>query len=210
VKRRGASRRAHGGRRRALVLGLTGTCGAGKSAVAAVFAARGAQLIDLDRIGHECLALPRVKRRLRRAFGAEIFGPDGAVERAKLARRAFATPATCRALNAAVHPALIAEAQRRIAAARRRNVPGRVTVVVGTLLGAFGLDRLMDRTICVAAGFARRAAWLRKARGWTAAELRRRDRAAALAPLGQRRRAGTVKTVLVNNGSRADLNERSA
>ena len=71
---------------------IIGGIGSGKSSVASAFAAMGAGVVDLDAFGHVALLLPHVKEDLRRAFGPEVLGPDGEVNRKALAEAAFATP----------------------------------------------------------------------------------------------------------------------
>jgi len=191
------------GRPRRRILGVTGPAGSGKSTVAEVLTRRGARRIDLDRIGHECLRQEKVQRALRRAFGEEVFDRRGRVRRKVLAEKAFASPRACRKLDAAVHPALLAEARRRIRAARRTGSPA---TVVGTLLFEFGLDREVDQVIFVAAPFAVRARRQRKGRGWSAEELRRRDRCPAI-PEGVKRKRADI--VLVNEGRLSRLREKT-
>ena len=72
-----------------LILGLTGGVASGKSLVAGLLAERGAVVLDADRAGHEALRLPHVEQAIRRRFGAGVFGPDGHVDRARLARIVF-------------------------------------------------------------------------------------------------------------------------
>jgi len=100
-----------------LAVGLTGGIGSGKSTVADLLVARGAVLIDADRIAREVVVPggpaygPLVER-----FGTGIVGPDGAIDRPALAAVAFAGPESVAALNAITHPAIGAVmAQRRAA-----------------------------------------------------------------------------------------------
>jgi dephospho-CoA kinase len=71
----------------ALSIGLTGGIGSGKSTVAAMLAALGAQVIDADKVGHDVYR-PGSEgfRRVREAFGEGVVGPDGAIDAS--ARRA--------------------------------------------------------------------------------------------------------------------------
>ena len=74
-----------------LLVGLTGGIGSGKSTVAGLLAAHGAVILDADafardavRAGTEALAAV-VKR-----FGDEVVGPEGELDRARLASVVFA------------------------------------------------------------------------------------------------------------------------
>ena len=72
------------------ILGIVGGVASGKSMVADVFAGLGAGVLDADRAGHEALRLPHVEAAVRRRWGAAVFGPDGRIDRARLARIVFA------------------------------------------------------------------------------------------------------------------------
>jgi dephospho-CoA kinase len=102
----------------AFVVGLTGGIGSGKSAAADEFARLGATVVDTDAIAHELTraggaAIPAV----RREFGDDAIGADGAMDRAKVRARVFADPAAKKRLEAILHPMIRAESERRIGAA---------------------------------------------------------------------------------------------
>lgn len=86
---------------------IIGGIGSGKSSVAAAFASMGAGVVDLDAFGHVALLLPHVKEDLRRAFGPQVLGQDGEVDRKALAQAAFATPYQTELLNAITHPVIM-------------------------------------------------------------------------------------------------------
>jgi len=81
---------------------VTGPTGAGKSAVTALLAARGAVVIDGDRLGHAVLDQPAVREAIGARFGARIVA-GGTVDRARLGRAVFGAPAQLAALDAIVH-----------------------------------------------------------------------------------------------------------
>ena len=74
-----------------IVVGLTGAIGSGKSTVARMLERRGAVIIDADAIVHD-LQRPGAPLldELAARFGDEIITPDGSLDRAKLAKLAFA------------------------------------------------------------------------------------------------------------------------
>lgn len=91
--------------RRVLWVGLTGGVGAGKSAAAGALAARGAALVDADRIAREVVepgtaGLAAVVE----VFGSGVMLPDGSLDRAVLGERVFGDDDARRQLNAIVHP----------------------------------------------------------------------------------------------------------
>ncbi|MDX2357240.1 dephospho-CoA kinase [Dietzia sp. PP-33] len=88
-----------------LMVGLTGGIGAGKSTVTAVLAEAGAVIVDADRIAREVVepGTPGLAM-LVAEFGDDIVGPDGTLDRAALASRAFVDQERTAALNAITHP----------------------------------------------------------------------------------------------------------
>lgn len=101
-----------------LMVGLTGGIGSGKSTVAAMLAARGAVVIDADRIARQVVepGTPALAALVER-FGAEILAADGTLDRPALAERAFANEDSRRELEAITHPAIGAEFLRQVAEA---------------------------------------------------------------------------------------------
>lgn len=99
------------------LVALTGGIGAGKSAVSARLAQRGAVIIDADAIVHELQApgMPLLDRIAER-FGAHVIRPDGSLDRAGLAAIVFNDDEALQALNGIVHPEVRAEIARRIRA----------------------------------------------------------------------------------------------
>ncbi len=93
-------------------MGLTGGIGAGKSTVATTFIDRGAYHVDADRIAREVVepGTPGLDR-LVDAFGSEILGPDGALDRPALAARAFVDDESRALLNSITHPLIGARTQ---------------------------------------------------------------------------------------------------
>jgi dephospho-CoA kinase len=84
------------------LIGLTGTCCAGKNHVAGLLEARGIPVLDVDRLGHA--AIEREKPAILARFGADILGQDGAIDRRILGRKVFAAPEALAALEKLVHP----------------------------------------------------------------------------------------------------------
>ena len=99
---------------------ITGGIGSGKSTVAAALVQRGVKLIDADEIVRE-LQKPggEVFIRLVEAFGEEVIGENGELDRQKLADLAFSSPQELAKLNSIVHPSVGKEmAARREALAK--------------------------------------------------------------------------------------------
>lgn len=99
------------------IVGLTGGIGSGKSAVADLFAAQGARIIDADVIAH-ALTAPQgaAMPAIRAAFGAAMVTPEGALDRAAMRARVFAEPQERQRLEAILHPLIRAETDRQAVA----------------------------------------------------------------------------------------------
>jgi dephospho-CoA kinase len=101
-----------------LLVGLTGGIGSGKSSVAALLAHRGAVIVDADAVARDVVEPGSAGlARLVERFGPGILAPDGSLDRAALARIAFADDASRRNLEAIIHPAVGEEFVRRMTSA---------------------------------------------------------------------------------------------
>jgi dephospho-CoA kinase len=101
-----------------LRIGLTGGIGSGKSTVAALLAARGAVVVDADRIAREVVepGTPGLASVVE-AFGQRILSADGSLDRAALAGIVFADPEARARLDALVHPLVRQRTAELVAAA---------------------------------------------------------------------------------------------
>ena len=88
-----------------ILIGLTGGIGSGKSEVARLLVARGAEVIDADEIVRE-LQQPgaEVYNAMIKMLGQEIVSPDKSLDRAKIAGQVFADESLLKKLNELVHP----------------------------------------------------------------------------------------------------------
>lgn len=87
------------------VVGLTGGVASGKSEVANRFAALGIHVADADVAAREAVAPGSDGlAALVAAFGDEVLGDDGSLDRAAMRRRVFADDEARRTLEAIVHP----------------------------------------------------------------------------------------------------------
>jgi dephospho-CoA kinase len=92
----------------ALVVGLTGGIGSGKSEALAAFARHGAATLSSDDVVRELYNRPDVRDAVAARFGAPVLAPDGTVDRAAIAERVFADTAEREWLEELLLP-LIAE-----------------------------------------------------------------------------------------------------
>src|SRR5947209_282339 len=88
-------------------LGITGPIGCGKTTVGDILLELGAlERIDADAVVHELeRSGTEVTHAVARAFGEDLLGPDGSVDRARLGAIVFRDANELRRLEAIVHPA---------------------------------------------------------------------------------------------------------
>ena len=183
------------------ILGLLGGVASGKSLVARQLAELGAVVLDADRAGHEALRLPRVEEAARQRWGDAVFGPDGHIDRSRLARIVFAPPPDGprerKYLEALTHP----EIGRRLAAqAEARShataIAPPLAVLDAALILEAGWDKLCD---CFAFVDVPREVRLARAlqRGWTEGDFAARE--AAQESLDSKRARADV--IIDNSGS---------
>jgi len=133
------------------VLALTGGLAAGKSTAMRVFADRGALVIDTDDVAKGLLdEVLAVRERVVAAFGDGVLAPDGRIDRAALARAAFATSEGAARLNAIVHPAVGAAVAGALdALSTAENAPRVVVLVVPLLAESPQLLELIDAVLAI-------------------------------------------------------------
>jgi dephospho-CoA kinase len=183
-----------------LVVGLTGGIGTGKSEALRAFRRRGASTLCLDEIAHQVLAKGGPAYGLvRRAFGRDVLGRGGEIDRRALGRAVFAQPRLRRNLERLTHPAILARMRRRIRTQRRG-----LLVVDAPLLFEAGLEKEFDLTVVVTASRLKRFERLRRRDGLSPRELRRR--LAAQLPLARKARRADV--VIGNDGTLGELRRK--
>jgi dephospho-CoA kinase len=130
-----------------LVVALTGGIGAGKSSASALLEAKGAVLVDADRVAKD----------LQRAgepgfvamvdkFGDDIVGPDGELDRPKIAAMVFADKGKLAELNTIMFPLIGLSINERILANKDTD---NVVLLDIPLLGASGNAYEVKGTIVV-------------------------------------------------------------
>jgi dephospho-CoA kinase len=116
-----------------LRVGLTGSLGSGKSTVASMLRAMGAEVIEADVLGRAMMQPgERVYDEIVRAFGPQVVGPGGELDRKRLAELAFAG-GRLDELNAIIHPAVIAAQRQWMDDLFVRN-PAAVAVIESALI----------------------------------------------------------------------------
>lgn len=165
----------------ALLVGLTGGIGAGKSTVARFLAAHGARLVDGDAAARDAMdprtvsgaaLLPRIAE----LIGSGVIDSDGGLDRQAVAARIFTDPALLQQYNALVRPTVLAAVAARVT----RESSGAGVVVHELPLLSRNTPPLpwtYDLIVTVEADEQVRVARLIADRGYDSAEARRRIQA---------------------------------
>lgn len=129
------------------VIGLTGGIGAGKTLVSDLFASHGLPVIDTDVLSRQLTApngaaLPA----LIQAFGSDILDADGALDRARMRTRIFASPAEKSRLESILHPMILDQVQHLLSGIQDT---GPVILVVPLLVESSRYQALVDRIAVV-------------------------------------------------------------
>jgi dephospho-CoA kinase len=164
-------------------------------------AAQGAIVIDADAIAREVVAkgtdgLAEVVE----AFGAEVLGPDGELDRPRLGDIVFADPGLRGKLNAIVHPRVGA----RMAELERGAGPAAIVVHDVPLIAENGMAAAYDVVVVVDVPPRVQVERLVRYRGMT----REQARARMAAQASREQRLAIAGIVIDNSGSLAELDRQ--
>jgi dephospho-CoA kinase len=179
------------------LVGLTGGLGAGKSTALAALERLGAATLSSDAVVHELYASDDLRDAVVARWGDEV-APGGVVDRAAVARRAFADPAERQWLEQLIWPRVGARVGDWYASLADRDPRPPAAVVETPLLFEAGLEGGYDATIAVVAGEELRAARA-AARGHEAVDERNSRQ------LTQDEKAQRATFAVRNDGSYDDL-----
>jgi dephospho-CoA kinase len=130
-----------------LKVGLTGGYATGKSLVAAELERLGCHLIYADKLGHAVLAPDGAAYQpVLDVFGREILGPDGTIDRKKLASIVFGSPVLLETLTALVHPAVFVLEEKMLADFAVRDPYG-IAVIEAAILVEAQRHTLFDKLV---------------------------------------------------------------
>ena len=157
----------------------------------------GAATLSTDAVVHELYATPELRDAVVARWGAGV-APDGVVDRAAIAERAFATPEDRGWLEGEIWPRVAARiAAWREEVASREPAPA-AAVVETPLLFEAGMDGIYDATVAVIADEAVRAQRV-AARGHVGADAR------AARQLSQEEKARRATYTVINSGTLEEL-----
>lgn len=185
-----------------ITIGLTGGIGSGKSTVSSRLAEHGAFIVDADLVAREIVepGQPALAE-LAEAFDG-VLNPDGTLNRAELARQAFATPEATEKLNAITHPRIRARTEELFKEGRESGA--QVLVYDMPLLIENGEVDKVDHVLVVDAPDELRIDRLVQHRGLDEDDARRR----IVAQIDRATRLNVADTVLDNSGTVEQLLEQ--
>lgn len=135
-----------------MAVAVTGGIGAGKSEALRAFERQGAAVISSDEIVHELLRSDeKVQTAVRERFGEGVFGPDGDIDRGRIADIVFADERELDWLERLLHPRVIAAYLRWRDELARLPDPPAVCVTEVPLLYEVGGDAGFDAVVVVTA-----------------------------------------------------------
>lgn len=188
----------------AVLVGVTGGIGSGKSTFARLLERLGGTLVDADRVGHQVLLVPEVAAALIEVFGPQIADEQGQIVRRELGRCAFATAAGYAQLNRIVRPALEAQLWEEVDRQCAATGDG-VVIVDAALIYEWDVQDRFDLIVAVDAPEPLRCRRAAARQGLSEAEvLRRMDW-----QLPAQEKVGRADIVVHNDGFLEDLAARS-
>lgn len=167
-----------------MIVGITGSFGAGKSTVAGFFKKQGAFVFDADKIAHEALLKKAAcYEKIVKIFGNKILKENGEIDRRCLGRIVFDDKLLLKKLCDIIHPYVIKRIKRDIKGLRR--IKGSAAAVLdASLLIEAGLRGLVDKLIVVKAGSRRQIERCRKNYGLSGKEVMARIKSQM--PIGEK------------------------
>jgi dephospho-CoA kinase len=185
-------------------VGLTGGMGAGKSTALAALERLGAVVLSTDDIVHELYEGQQLREAVVERWGPQL-APDGKVDRAAVAERAFASEEDRIWLEGLLWPLVgagVAAWLEDVRAGRLGAGPDpRAAVVETPLLFEAGMDRLCDATIAVIS-----EEQLRRTRASGRGHALAEERVAR--QLSQEEKARRATFVVRNDGTEEDLERK--
>ena len=150
-----------------LIIGLTGNLGCGKSTVAAMFASRGAKIIDADAITRELLA-PGGKcvKKVAKIFPCAILNKV-TINRSELAKIVFKIPSELQKLTDILYPEALKVVKSQLSLYKNESF----VVLDAPLLFESGWNKITDTTLVVKAKRAQQIERAQKRLGITRSEV---------------------------------------
>jgi dephospho-CoA kinase len=182
-------------------VGLTGGIASGKSSVSRILGELGAVIIDADALAKEVVqAGTKGFDQVVAAFGEQLIGADGELDRPALAGIVFTDPEQRAVLESIVHPLVF----ERIVDLEANTSESDVVVHDIPLLAESGRADTFDAVIVVDTSPEEQVARMVRDRGWTEEEANARMASQAT----REQRLAIATHIIENTGTLEDLRER--
>lgn len=129
-----------------IIVGLTGGIGSGKTTIANYIASKGIPVYIADDAGRKVMQKQEILDAIKDVFGSEVFNGKN-LDRAKLAKIVFDTPARLQELNAIVHPAVKNDFKEWL----KQNEEAPIVIYESAILFESGSYANFDRIVTVIA-----------------------------------------------------------
>ena len=134
----------------ALLVGVTGNIGSGKSTVCRILEELGAARVDADQLAREVVQPgARALEEIQKRFGSSVLREDGSLNRARLGEVVFSDSNALAALEAILHPAIREAATVAIESAIEAGKE--IVVYEAALLLEKGLEEQVDKVLVITA-----------------------------------------------------------
>ncbi len=188
-------------KQKAIVLGITGGIGSGKSSLARELEKHGATVIDADVFARKALLEPTIRTKLEQAFGSEIIDHQGNINRSLLAQKAFRNQDALQTLNSITHPWIRQAIQTKLEELLTDKTTKAIVLDIPLLLEAGIYEPFLDVVVFVDAPKEIREQRVIKNRSWEKGELERRE--AQQMPLEEKKQRSD--RIIYNNGQTNDF-----
>jgi dephospho-CoA kinase len=186
--------------RKPILVGLTGTPGAGKTEAAKIMAKKGAKIISADAIGHTLLQNNKIiKNKLIKLFGNDIMTGKGDLDRQKIGAIVFNDADKMASFNAIIHPPLLKHLKKELTDwIKNRRL--KMIVVDAALIFEWGIANWFDLILVVTAS---REMRLKRICHLGLSRNQAKKRIACQLP--QREKAALADYIIENNSTRLHL-----
>lgn len=141
----------------ALIIGVTGGIGSGKSTVCSVFKLLKVPVFEADKVAKQLLDThPKVKKGLIHQFDENIYTENGTIDRKELAEIIFNDEVQLRKMNNLVHPVVREEFKKWV----QENNQQPYVIHEAAILFESGFYKMMDYNILVSAPREKRIKWV--------------------------------------------------
>lgn len=185
---------------RPVILGLTGSIGAGKSTVAQWLAQQGVTVLDADQVARQLTEQPQVLQDIEQLFAGAV--KQGRLDRQQLSVQVFGQPAKLAQLNALLHPQVRARMQQLTTEAANRGE--QLVVQDIPLLYENRLEQQLAAVLVVDAPLEQRIARVMARSGLSREEILARN--ARQYPAEQKRQR--ADWLIINSGDVKSLNKK--